>query len=221
MKMISNKNISYALLAGLALSASACTSNTASNRSLDTVHQPVVSRTNVAIDLQTSNGTLPVIEQRRLAEWFEAMGLSYGDRVSVDDPAANRGVLSLVQAAASRYGLLVSENAPLTVGNVASSTVRVVVSRSSARVDGCPDWSASSETNFNNATSSNFGCASSSNLAAMVADAEDLVRGNGDGTSDANVTSKAINTQRDAPTSGAGGLIGGATTGGGGGGGGG
>lgn len=215
MKMITKKAISYALLAGLALSASACTGNTASNRSLNSVHQPIVSRTNLAIDLQTSNGTLPIAEQSRLAQWFEAMQLSYGDRISIDDPSANRGVLSLVQAAASRYGLLVSENAPLTVGNVGRDSVRVIVSRSSARVDGCPDWSASSETNFNNATSSNFGCAVNSNMAAMIANPEDLVRGNGDGTSDANVTSKAINTQRDAQPSGAGGLIGSATTGGG------
>ncbi len=220
MKMKTNKTISSVLIAGLALSAAACTSNTASNRTLNSVHQPIVSRTNVVLDLQTRGGTLPVVEQRRLAEWFDAMELSYGDRVSIEDPGTNRGVRALVEAAASRHGILVSETAPITVGNIASGNVRVVVSRSSARVPGCPDWSSVSETNFNNATSSNFGCAFNSNVAAMVADPEDLVRGNGSGTSDADTASKAIRTQREAAPTGANGLGGGTTTGGAGGGGG-
>ncbi|WP_438726938.1 CpaD family pilus assembly protein [Parasphingorhabdus sp. DH2-15] len=219
MKMKTNKTISSVLIAGLALSAAACTSNTASNRTLNSVHQPVVSRTNVVLDLQTRGGTLPVVEQQRLAEWFDAMDLSYGDRVSIEDPSTNRGVRALVEAAASRHGILVSETAPITVGNIASGNVRVVVSRSSARVPGCPDWSSVSETNFNNATSSNFGCAFNSNVAAMVADPEDLVRGNGSGTSDADTASKAIRTQREAAPTGANGLRGTTTTGGAGGGG--
>jgi len=214
MKMNKHKSFSSVLIAGLALSAAACTSNTASNRTVNSIHQPIVSRTNVTLDLETRNGSLPIAEQSRLAQWFEAMELSYGDRVSIDDPSSNRAVRSLVEAAASRYGLLLTETAPITIGNITSGNIRVVVSRSSARVPGCPDWSSVSETNFNNATSSNFGCAMNSNVAAMVADPEDLVRGNGDGTSDADTNSKAIETFRNTAPTGANGLGGGTTTGG-------
>ncbi|WOE74617.1 CpaD family pilus assembly protein [Alterisphingorhabdus coralli] len=198
--------LSSAFIIGLSLAATACTSNTASNRSLNSVHQPVVSRSNFALDLNVRGGSLPVSEQAKLAQWFEAMGLGYGDRVAIDDPAKNRSVRSLVEASAAKYGLLVADAAPITGGTIAPGDVRVVISRSSARVDGCPDWSSVSETNFNNATSSNFGCAANSNLASMVADPEDLVRGQGDGTSDADTGTKAIDTLRQTPPTGAGGL---------------
>ncbi|MEM1132792.1 MAG: CpaD family pilus assembly lipoprotein [Pseudomonadota bacterium] len=218
MTQFNRKTFSSALILGLALAASACTSHTASNRSLNSIHEPVVSRSNYALDLNTRGGTLPVSEQAKLAQWFAAMGVGYGDRVSIDDPVSNRSVRSLVEAAAAKYGLLIADTAPITGGNLAPGDVRIVISRSSARVDGCPDWSSVSETNFNNGTSSNFGCASNSNLASMVADAEDLVRGQGDGTSDSDTAIKAIETLRNAQPTGAGGLGGGGTSGGGGGG---
>ncbi|MEO1045635.1 MAG: CpaD family pilus assembly protein [Pseudomonadota bacterium] len=215
------KSLTSALVIGLALAASACTSNMASNRSLNSVHQPIVSRDNYALDLNTRGGSLPVSEQAKLAQWFETMGLGYGDRIAIDNPSGNRAVRSVVETAAAKYGLLVSEGAPITGGTIAPGDVRIVVSRSAARVDGCPDWSSVSETNFNNATSSNFGCASNSNLASMVADPEDLVRGQGDGSSDTATGTKAIDTLRQAAPTGAGGLRGGGFGGGAGGGGGG
>ena len=41
----------------------------------------------------------------------------------------------------------------------------------------CPDWSKPIGTDSSNTTSSNLGCANQSNLARMVADPRDLVRG--------------------------------------------
>src|SRR3546814_2517410 len=73
-----------------------------------------------------------------------------------------------------RRGLLLSGAAPVTTGDVPADNLRVVVTRASAFVPGCPDWSTKSSINFNNATSSNYGCATNSNLAAMVADPNDL-----------------------------------------------
>ena len=55
--------------------------------------------------------------------------------------------------------------------------VRVVVSRTRATVPNCPNWSVPSQPNYNNRSMSNFGCAVNSNLAAMVANPEDLVHG--------------------------------------------
>lgn len=197
----------------MGLGASACTPDMAQNRTLDSVHQPVISRTNLTLDLDTSPSQgLNVAQQQQLANWFEAMDLGYGDRVSIDDPAGrNPAVTSAVSALASRHGILVSDTAPITEGSILPGQVRVVVTRSTARVPGCPDWSTKSETNFNNGTSSNYGCATNSNLANMVANPEDLVRGER-GSADAATGTRAIRTYRDAQPTGAGGLQGSSST---------
>ena len=56
-------------------------------------------------------------------------------------------------------------------------TVRVVVSRNRAAVPDCPNWSRPSQPDFENQSMSNFGCAVNTNLAAMVANPEDLIHG--------------------------------------------
>mgnify|MGYP000641459833 CR=1 FL=1 len=177
------------------------------NLQLESVHQPVVSRTNYTLDLATNPGGLSLPEARRLAGWFEAMDLRYGDRISIDDPLASAETLSAVEAVAARFGLLVSETAPVTPGAVNPGTARIVVMRSSAQVPGCPDWSARSDFNPKNATSTNYGCASNANLAAMVADPEHLLKGaNGSGRTVVMSGTKAIETYREAKPTGEGGL---------------
>jgi pilus assembly protein CpaD len=179
----------------------------ATNASLDSVHQPVVERVNYTLDVTTGPGGLSYPEQQRLAGWFEAMDLRYGDRISVDDPLGSEPTRAAVQALAARYGLMLSDAAPTTQGYVTAGTARIVVTRSQASVPGCPDWSASSDFNPNNATSSNFGCAVNSNLAAMVADPEHLVKG-AQGVSDTTVMSsnKAISAYREQKPTGSEGL---------------
>ena len=172
------------------------------NRSLYSVHQPVVERSNYTLDVTTGPGGLSYAEQHRLAGWFEAMDLRYGDRISIDDPSDSPATKASVEALAGRYGLLVNDEAPVTPGHVAAGSARIVLTRSKASVPGCPDWSAQSDANLNNATSSNYGCAVNSNIAAMVADPEHLVKGAA-GMSDTIVMSstKAIDTYREkAPT---------------------
>ncbi|HWI87344.1 MAG TPA: CpaD family pilus assembly lipoprotein, partial [Sphingomonas sp.] len=50
------------------------------------------------------------------------------------------------------------------------------VSGGSATVPGCPDWS-DGEINPGETMAANFGCATQMNLAAMIADPQDLVSG--------------------------------------------
>jgi len=147
------------------------------NKSLDSVHQPVVSHNNYVLDLATGSGGLSLPEQRRLAGWFDAMNLRYGDRVAIDDPLMSDATRSDVEAVAGRYGILVRGEAPVTPGRVDAGTVRVVITRAVAAVPSCPDWSSNSAANLKNATSSNYGCATNSNLAAMVANPDHLIRG--------------------------------------------
>ena len=191
----------------LGLSLGACsTTPGAENRSLNSVHQPVVERANYALDLGlTSEGSLPVSSQQQLSEWFDAMNLGYGDRISVDNPSGGNVAQTMVEAVASRYGLLVSDVAPVTGGQIAPGAIRVIVTRSSARVLGCPDWSQSYENNIRNSVGSNFGCAMNSNFAAMIADPEDLVKGKtGESAADAAVGLRAIETYRKAEPTGTG-----------------
>jgi pilus assembly protein CpaD len=85
-----------------------------------------------------------------------------------------------------------------------AGTVRVVVSRAFASVPGCPDWSGRSDANFTNGTSRNYGCATSSNLAAMVANKEDLIHGqDGTGNTVVQTNSKAIDAYRTKAATGA------------------
>ena len=193
-----------ALSFGLALAGCA---GMATNTSLYSEKQPVVERANYTLDVNTSSSGLAISEQQRLNGWFEAMDLRYGDRIAVDDPSNNPAIAEAVNNLAGRYGLIVSETAPTTAGYLEPGQARVVISRSTASVPGCPDWSAKADTNYLNGTSPGYGCANNSNIAAMVSDPEDLLRGqSGDSDSVIATSNKAITTYREAPTSGAGGL---------------
>jgi pilus assembly protein CpaD len=201
------KTLFRAVAPALTLALAAGLAGCATNRGLESVHQPVVGRTNYTLDLATYGGGLSLPEQRRLAGWFDALDLRYGDKIAVDDPNASGSTREAVEAIAARYGLLVGDEAPVTTGPVAPGNARVVVSRSVATVPHCPDWSAKSETNLMNATYSNYGCAVNSNIAAMVADPEHLLHGaKGTGETVVLTSSKAIDSYREAKPTGESGL---------------
>lgn len=191
-----------ALSLGLALAACG---GMPTNRSMNSVHQPIVEKVNYTLDVSTGGGGLAYGEAARLSEWLAAMGARYGDRIYVEDPGANSATHSAVEAVAGRFGLLVSEGTPATEGYLDQGHARVVLVRSKATVPGCPNWSSNSDFNPANGLSSNYGCATNSNLAAMVANPEDLVHG-ATGDADVSVRSgKAIEAYRNAAPTGGGG----------------
>ncbi len=168
------------------------------NTSMYSVHQPVVERTNFAIDLASDGSGIASADQIRLNEWFDALGLGYGDRISIDNGNgyASSDAARDVAAAAAKRGMLMTDTAPTTPGAIAPGNIRVVVTRSQASVPSCPDWSTTHENNYNTGNHSNHGCASNSNLAAMVADPEDLVRGRESGRLDRNSGKAAVNAYK-------------------------
>lgn len=198
------------LLAGaLALPLAACNAPRADmNRSLESVRQPVVQRSNFVFDVSTlPGGGLAPSEQRRLAGWLEALDLGYGDRLAVDDPVDSDQTRNAVEAVVGRFGILLADAAPVTEGEVAAGTARIVVSRTEASVPGCPDWSDKIDLQINNATSPGFGCSVNGNMAAMIANKEDLVHGaRGTGNTVVQSNTKAIKAFRDMPATGASGL---------------
>lgn len=163
------------------------------NRLLDSVHQPVVEHHQYQLDLVSGPLGLAPEERGRLAGWFTALGLRYGDRITIDDPMAMAQTRAEVERVVAGYGLLVGPMPPMSPGLVNIGTVRIIVQRSAASVPHCPDLATRSETNFNNGTSSNYGCAVNSNLAAMVANADDLLSGvHGQPLSTVDTADKAI-----------------------------
>jgi len=201
--MMKNSVLSVAALA-LGLSLAGC-AGVPTNRSMYSEHEPVVERVNYTLDLATGDGGVPYAEQQRLAGWFESLNLRYGDRISVEDPMQSQATRATVEALAGQYGLSLSDGAPTSVGFVEAGTTRVVVTRSKAVVHGCPDWKAHSDANPANGLSPNYGCAVNSNLAAMVANPEHLLKGEGS-VSDTTIMSsnKAITTYRAKAPTGAG-----------------
>ena len=195
------KPAAAALALTLGLTLAGCAGQP-SNRSLNSTKQPVVQRTNMTLDLNAGLGGLPIPEQKRLNDWFSALSLGYGDRVAIDDPMNSKATRENVAEIAARYGILVSDGAPVTEGVLQPGTVRIVVTRSDASVPGCPDWEGRANYNYNNATNSGFGCAVNGNLAAMVADPEDLIHGKqGDDETVIMTSNKAIASYRkQAPT---------------------
>jgi pilus assembly protein CpaD len=138
MPIRSNSAAAAAIALSLGLALSACAGDTPNNRTLYSVKQPVVERNNYTLDLAAGAGGVTVPEQQRHAAWFEAMDLRYGDRVAIDGAMASDAVHEDVAAIASRYGLLLSEGAPVTTGYVDPGMVRVVVTRSRAHVPAAP-----------------------------------------------------------------------------------
>lgn len=193
--------LALALVATAGLSA--CVGGVATNRSLYSDNQPVVSRTNYVFDVQTGSGGVPASEQRRLEDWFDALDLGYGDKVSVDAASTPPAALSDLQLMADARGFMLGMTAPVTEGMAPGGATRVVVTRSVASVPNCPNWSAQSDSNPNNATSPGYGCAVNGNLAAMIADPEDLLRGQrGSGETVVMSSTKAIEAYREAAPTG-------------------
>lgn len=192
---------SVLVLAAAMLAGCQHTAQDLPDRGVEAINVPVVTRSDFALDVAAPDGSLPASEDARLDSWFRSLQLGYGDSIYVDGPysdAAREGVARV----AGRYGLLISAGSPVTQGSIPPGSVRVVVSRTRAEVPNCPNWSVPASPNYNNRTMSNAGCAVNSNMAAMVANPEDLLHGReGDSVVDAATATRGVNVYRStAPT---------------------
>ncbi|RMF11602.1 MAG: hypothetical protein D6763_02640 [Alphaproteobacteria bacterium] len=121
----------------------------------------------------------------RLAAFLRETGLDYGDRLFVDIPEDRDGRANPIDqdrakaviAHLGRLGYDVYAK-PLPYGAVPpENTVRIVVERYVVTPPKCPDWRQPAYPNFENAPSSNWGCANVTALGLMVANPRDLVEG--------------------------------------------
>ena len=197
---------SKVILIALASSLAACNTTDLPDKGVASVNVPVVTSADYVFDAAAPDGALAPGESERLNGWFQGLGLGYGDTIYVDGDYSD-AARAQVATVAGRYGMMVSDGAPVTAGAVQPGTVRVVVSRRRAEVPGCPNWSLPSQPNYDNRSMSNFGCAMNSNLAAMVANPEDLIHGReGAGTNDVDTAARAVLIYRTTPPTGTKGL---------------
>lgn len=191
------QKLKFLITASLGLTLAGCGS-LGTNTSMYSAHQPVVERTNYEIDINVDGSGIPGDEQRRMGEWLDALQLRYGDRVAIDYGGgySNMAVQNAVSQAAADRGILLNDTAPVTSGPVIPGTVRIIVTRSTASVPSCPDWRTKSDSNFNTGNHSNYGCSTNSNMAAMIADPEDLIRGRENKVLDKNTGKAAVNAHR-------------------------
>lgn len=176
------------------------------DRGVASVNVPVVTSADYVFDAAAPGGSLAPGEAERLNAWFAGLGLGYGDSVYVDG-AYSGPAHAQVALVAGNYGMLVQPGSPVTAGMVQPGAVRVVVSRRRATVPNCPNWGRASQPDFANRTMSNFGCGVNSDLAAQVANPEDLIFGReGTGVLDTATAAKAVQYYRTAPPTGARGL---------------
>lgn len=194
------RNTKFLIAAVFSVTLAGCAANSlgTTNTSMYSVHQPVVERTTYEIDIASNGTSIDAVEQVRLADWFDALQLGYGDRVAIDYGTgySSKSATATVAKIAAERGILLQDVAPVTPGQVAPGSLRVVVTQSKASVPSCPDWSTDHDRNYNASNHSNFGCATNSNLAAMVADPEDLVGGRKNQKLDSNSGKKAVDTYR-------------------------
>lgn len=195
------------ILIALSSAVAACATADQPDRGVASVNVPVVTTADYTFDAAAPGGALAPGEADRLSGWFQGLGLGYGDTVYVDGgnaPAARAQVASV----AGRFGMLVTPGAPATAGMVQPGSVRVVVARRRAEVPGCPNWNRPASPDYSNRSMSNFGCAVNSNIAAMVANPEDLLHGRDGATvTDTWTASRAIEMYRTTPPTGSKGLL--------------
>lgn len=184
-----------ALVAASGIALAACLGSSMPSPEMSSTKIPVVSQTVMVFDLGSGAGGLSGERQRSLAEWLDGIGVNYGDRISIDDAGTARPAMrGDVADILARHGLLLSDSVPVTSGSGGSA--RVIVMRATAAVPGCPDWTRPSNPELEASKMSNYGCAVTSNIAAMVVDANDLVSGKPHTGMDALTSSKAIETYR-------------------------
>jgi pilus assembly protein CpaD len=167
-------------IAALTLGGCGAADTATNNRGLESVHQPVVRFAHYLYDVQGNDGSaMTQAERARLLGWLDSLNVGYGDHIALatDDayvsPALRDGIAEIVGG----RGMLVEEDRTAAAGKAPPGAVRLILRRASASVGGCPNWKTTQETDMAAGVSSNFGCANNSNLAAMVASPEDLVRG--------------------------------------------
>ena len=189
---------------GLAAGLAACNSSSI-NPSLNSVHKPGVSIERLAHSVRFEpDGSLSAAQALALEGFLKDNRVGYGDRLNIDDPniIGQEARFAAIAAIVGKAGLLLDRTAAIPAGSAAApGSVQLVVTRGQVVMPNCPDWRGGLDHEVTMSTRSNYGCAANRNLAAMVADPNDLQQGRTHSGVDAETITKAIDAWRQAPPS--------------------
>jgi pilus assembly protein CpaD len=150
------------------------------------------STTQVAVRFAPGTAALASVDAARLRQLAATGGIGPGDRVMV---AAAGGPYLAQQRVASVAGVLlhygivaIADQLP----DLPPNRALIEVGRTLVTLPPCPNWSKPAGTDFTNQPSSNFGCATESNLGMMVANPGDLASGLASGPADGQPAAAAV-----------------------------
>jgi len=176
LKSVIERSLIACAVLGVAFTLSACDQT----RGVSSVKVPVVATQSVTRDITfTPDHGIAPHEAQSLEAFLVSLNIGYADRLTLDDPnpegaAARRAAVNTLVA---RSGGQLLETPPPAATAMPVGTARLWIVRAQAIPTACPDWSSEPSANMTGASHSNYGCANNSNLAAMVADPNDLAEG--------------------------------------------
>jgi len=141
--------------------------------------------------------TLTSTQAARLADFMTRNSIREGDAVTVED-AGNASTLTEARQSAVLAELRAFhiQAASAADPQLSANTIRVHADRTVVTAPGCPDWSKPEADEPNNLPSSNYGCATEANLAAMIANPADLVKPKQGGKADGTVAARGVELYR-------------------------
>lgn len=170
----------FPIAAALLLALAGCVPGVAEYTKTESPAQLQVYGSSTEIPLAFYRGSARLLPGQ--AAWLEGLvrsgSLRPADRVTI--AASGRTYLADARIAAVssellRYGIVVE---PRVLAGLAPNRAVLIVGHYAVGLPACPDWSKSaSTTDFTNEPSSNFGCATRTNLGLMVANPADLASG--------------------------------------------
>lgn len=145
------------------------------------------------VGFASPTSSLSKIERAKINRFLKEIDIGFSDRVFIRTQKGpeNHQVASVIKHI--RALRLVPE---IIISHTAKRPVSVVVGRYLVTPPRCPDWTKQPGTDSANRRSSNYGCATVTNLGLMVANPGDLIQGRPMGPADGDKAAQSISKYR-------------------------
>jgi pilus assembly protein CpaD len=131
-----------------------------------------------------------------IMNFLEASKIGEGDSVTVEGSGASSLTAARQAAVVGELKRLGIDAAPGMDTKLAADSVRIHADHAIAAAPPCPNWSKPEADEPNNTPSSNYGCATEANLAAMIANPADLVKPKASAAADGFVLAHGVELYR-------------------------
>ena len=169
----------HVLILTAAITLGGCTSNgnDAYNTTFNEPPRATASKVQYSHDVRFDGSSLGMDERERLEGFLAQINLHRSDSVYlIAGSRSATGKLLLGDYLSGRGVSIRSPRSDFGLKIPSADSVSIVVRRYVATLPGCPDWTGALNS-YSNTPSSNWGCATATNLGLMVAEPGDLVHG--------------------------------------------